>query len=101
MGLLSQSTPKHDQDSGTGSGNAAELQLGATRSVVDIHVDTSGDATLTVEVSTDGSTWRRLDTVSYTGASQYIEQYDTAYPHIRAYLNQNRTLVEMAAKGTR
>lgn len=92
-------TPSTATDSGTGSSNAAKLDLGDLRTNVDIHVDTSGDATLTVEVSKDNSTWRTFDTVSYSGASQEIEQYDTAYQHIRAHLNQNRTLVEMSAKG--
>lgn len=87
-------------DSGTGSANAATLDLGRLRKAVDIHVDTSGDATLTVEVSEDdGTTWRTFDTVSYTGASQEIEQYETAFRDIRAHLNQNRNEVVVVSRG--
>lgn len=90
---------KTSQDSGTGAGNAAFVQLGEHRKTVDIHVDTNGSATLTVEVTPDGNTFRELDTVSYSSATQEIEQYSTAYEGIRAYLNQNRNLVEVSAKG--
>jgi len=93
-----------DQDSGTGSANAAQLDLGDLRQSFDIHVDTSGDATLTVEVSTSGKfsgEERTFASISYTGASQEIEQFETKYQHIRAFLDQNRTLVEIAARGMR
>lgn len=88
-----------DQDSGTGSNNAAELDLQPLRRGVDIHVDTSGDATLTVDVAAEGSNYRQLDTVSYSGASQEIEQYDIVWDRVRAHLNQNRNLVELSSKG--
>jgi len=87
-------------DSGTGSANAAQLSLGDFRKDVDVFVDTSGDATLTVEVSEDGgTTWRELDTVSYTGASTEVEQYSTVFGDIRAYLNQNRNEVVAVSRG--
>lgn len=97
---LTDTDPISATDSGTGSANAAQLDLGSLRKDVDVHVDTSNDATLTVEVSTDASTWRQFDTVSYTGASTAMEQYEVAYQHVRAHLNQNRNLVELASKGT-
>lgn len=97
---LTDTDPISATDSGTGSANAAQLDLGSLRKDVDVHVNTSGDATLTVEVSTDASTWREFDTVSYTGGDVRMEQYEIAYRHVRAYLNQNRTLVELASKGT-
>lgn len=87
------------QDSGTGSGNAAKLTLGPLRRLVDLHVDTSGAATLTVEVSTDGTNWRTFDTVSYSSATQEVEQYDVAWEYVRAYLDSNRNLIEASAKG--
>lgn len=87
-----------DTDDGTGMGNAAKLDLGGHRDNADIHVDTTGDATLTVEVSKNNTDWRELDTISYSGDSQQIEQYNTQYRYIRAYLNQNRNLVEISAK---
>lgn len=85
--------------SSTGSANAAEIDLGRVSTKVDVFVDTSGDATLTVEVSTDGSTWRQADTNSYTGASSDLRQYDFAYKHVRAHLNQNINTVEVAGRG--
>jgi len=95
----SDTVPVTAVDSGIGSGNAASVDLGSLRSDVDIHVDTSGDATLTVEVSKDGGTWRTFEELSYTGASEGMEQFTTTYKHMRAYLDQNRNLVEISAKG--
>lgn len=87
-------------DSGTGAGNAATVTTGPVRTNVDVFVDTSGSATLTVEVSPDdGSTWRYLDTVSYSSSTTEMEQYDTVYPDVRAYLDQNRNVVELATGG--
>jgi len=86
-------------DSGTGSGNAAQLDLGPIRSSVDVHVDTSGAATLTVEVSTDGNNWRTYQTVDYGSGTATVEHFNTASGQIRAYLDSNRNLVEMSAKG--
>lgn len=89
------------QDDGTGASNAAVMDLGSDRTLVDIHADTTGDAMLTVEVSKNGDfsgEERTFDTVSYKGASQEIEQYETAYRYLRAYLDQNRNLVEMSVK---
>jgi len=89
-----------DSDTGTGSSNAAQLALGDLRKAVDVWVDTSGDATLTVEVSEDGgSTWRQIDTQGYTGASSEIEQYETAFADVRAHLNQNRNEVVAVSRG--
>ncbi|WP_459194710.1 hypothetical protein [Halosimplex sp. J119] len=86
-------------DSGTGSGNAAELDLGALRSAFDVFVDTTGSATLTVQVSTDGQTWRTFETINYSSDTEMIEQFETSYQHVRAYLDQARNVVEMSAKG--
>jgi hypothetical protein len=87
-------------DSGTGAANAAALSLGDLRTDLDIFVDVAGAATLTVEVSPDGgATWRQFDTVEYGAATVEVEQYDTSYPEMRAYLDANRNLVEMVSKG--
>lgn len=88
------------QDSGTGSGNAAQLDLGEPRQQVEIHVDTSGAANLTVEVSADGSNWRTYDEVSYADANQEVRDYNTSFQHIRAYLDSSRNLIEMSSKGS-
>jgi len=88
-----------DTDSGTGSANAASIQLGSLRKRADIHVDTSGSATLTVEVSTDGSTWLEFETVDYSAATVEVEAFDVAFEHVRSYLDQNRNGITMSAKG--
>lgn len=95
----SDAAPITATDSGTGSENAAELDLGALRSALDIHVDTSGAAQLTVEVSADGETWRPFDSVDYSGAATEVEQYETSYRYVRAYLDSSRNVVEVASKG--
>lgn len=86
-------------DSGTGSSNAAEITLGPIRRRVDIHTDTSGSSTLTVEVSTDGSTWLEYETISYSSAIVEVEAFDIAFEYVRAYLNQSRNGITMSAKG--
>jgi hypothetical protein len=87
-------------DSGAGSSNAATLDLGDFRKDFDVFVDTTGDATLTVEVSEDGgTTWRQYDSISYNGSSEEVEQFDTAFQHVRAYLNQNRNEVVVVSRG--
>jgi hypothetical protein len=93
------SDPVTDTDSGTGASNAAQLDLESVRTIVDFYVSTSGAATLTVEVSTGGNTWREFDTVDYTSATSEVEQYETGYRFVRAYLDQNRTVIEASAKG--
>jgi hypothetical protein len=88
-------------DSGTGAANAAQATLGPLRSAVNVHIDTSGAATLTVEVSPDGGTsWLQFDTVQYSAATTQVEAYaDVAFADVRAYLDTNRNGVTLASKG--
>lgn len=88
-----------DSTTGTGSGNAAAVDLGDYRTNVDVFVDVSGAADLTVEVSTDGSTWREADSVSYGSESTDLQQYHLAYQHVRAYVSANNTVVEVVGRG--
>lgn len=97
-------TPINDTASGTGSANAAHLDLGPIRKDVDIATNATGtaDVLLTLDVSQDNSTWRLADTVTYSdpaNSTPAFEQYDLAYPHVRAYLNASHDLVELASKG--
>jgi hypothetical protein len=89
------------EDSGVGSANAATATLGPLRSSVNVHVDTSGAATLTVEVSPDGGTsWLQFDTVDYSSATTEVEAYpEVAFADVRAYLDTNRNGVTLASKG--
>lgn len=87
-------------DSGTGGPNAAAVTLGPDRTLLDVHVDTSGSATLTVEVSTDGGgTWLTFHTQDYASATTEVEQFRCAFDDVRAHLDQNRNGVTISAKG--
>lgn len=88
-----------DTTTADGQGNAAEIELGRVSTKVDVFADCSGAATLTVEVSTDGSTWREADTVDYASASTDFRQYDITYPHVRAYLDTATNAVEVVGGG--
>lgn len=84
---------------GNGAANAAAIEQGRVSTHVDVFVDSSGAATLTVEVSTDGSTWRQADTVDYGSASVDFQQYEFAYEHVRAYLDTATNAVEVVGRG--
>lgn len=94
---IAEADPISAEADGAGENNAAELDMGALRSIFDVFVDTSGEATLTVEVSSDGETWRPHDSIDYAGDTDEMEQFDTAFQHVRAYLDQNHTTVEISA----
>lgn len=87
-----------DATATAGSSNAASVDLGTQRTNVDVFVDVSGAATLTVEVSTDGSTWREADSQTYDTESD-LQQYHFAYQHVRAYVDANATTVEVVGRG--
>lgn len=97
--LTTASEATTDTTTGNGSANAAEIQLGDIKTNVDVFVDASATATLTVEVSTDGSTWREADSVDYGAAATDLQQYHFAYPHVRAYLDTATNTVEVVGRG--
>jgi hypothetical protein len=89
-------------DSTTTATNYATIDLGATRTAVGIVADVSGSATLTIEVSSSGSfagEEHAVDSLSYSSASTNLEQYDFAYQHVRASVNQNLTELEIVGRG--
>lgn len=90
---------RSDSTTASGSSNAAVVDLGPVKTNVDVFVDTSGAADLTVEVSTDGSTWRQADTNSYGSATTDLRQYDFAYQHVRVYLSANVNTLEVVGRG--
>lgn len=92
-------SPIFATDRATGAPNAAQLDLGRSRRRTDIHVDTSGPATLAVEVNVGGGDWLEYDTVSYSSATTEVEAFDIAFKLVRAYLDQNRNGITMSAKG--
>lgn len=87
---------KEQTDSGTGSANAAELSKSTTPLMPDepfaVFWDTSGAATLTIEVKVDGS-WETLQSKSISSADDGIEVHEVPYTEARAHLNQARNKV--------
>ena len=59
----------------------------------------SGAATVTIEVSTDGATWRPFESISVSQATAEIAQIDTAYQHVRAHADANLNTLELSGKG--
>lgn len=97
--LTTEAEAVSDTTNANGSGNAAEIELGRVSTKVDVFADCGAATTLTVEVSTDGSTWREADTVDYGSASTDFRQYDITYPHVRAYLGAATNAVEVVGGG--
>lgn len=95
----SQLGPKTSTTTGTGSANAASVDLGQYIRHFSINFDSSGSSSLTVEVSTDNSSWRSFDSQSFSSANQDIYEYNTAFRYVRAYVDQNINRVEISARG--
>lgn len=87
--------PITDQTTTTGASNAAELQLGQ-RSQVDVAYDLSATATVTVEASSDGSTWRQREQISTDGEGTIL--INCAFEYVRAYADSNLNSIEIGAK---
>lgn len=85
-----------------GSANATSLDLERMRKDVDLSVNVSADALVTLEVSTDGSfdgEEKQADTVTYSGSSTDFRQYDIAYQHVRAFANASVNELELVSRG--
>lgn len=90
-----------------GSGSAAEIDA-ELRTECELYydVDATTDA-ITVEGSTDGSTWRELDATIASGSVTTggdTKQFTTAYRHVRVYAgssfsNSDVNELEVTAKG--
>lgn len=91
-------------DSGTGSSNAAELSKSTTPLAPDwalaVFWDTSGSATLNIEVQVDGS-WETLQSKSISSADDGIEVHEVPYTEARAYLDSSRNSVTLTAVSRR
>lgn len=86
--------PYHARETSTGT--YASINPGEYGSSATIVADTSGSATLTVEVSNDGSNWTAY-TVSLDSSGGKEEV--TGFAHIRAKVNQNLNSLEVSGKG--
>lgn len=85
-------------DRQTTTGNTASVSPGADGPAVEIVADTSGSATLTVEVSQDGGTNWDSYTVSIADASGHKETV-RGFADVRASVNQNLNALSISAKG--
>lgn len=89
---------KKGQTTDPGIGDAAVVELGPLRRLVDIHFDTNGTSTMTVEVSNDGHEWHQFDTQDLTD-DQDIFQLDVPWEWIRAHADQNVDKIEITSQG--
>lgn len=95
---------EQDTDSTTtaGAANAAQIDLGDVSTKVDVFVDVSGAATLTVEVSPTGAFGgeeKQASTTDYGSASTDFQQFDFAYEYVRAYVDANLNDLEVVGRG--
>jgi len=84
------------------AGEWVMLALGRWRQLVDVAVDTSGAATLTVEFSHEETfTGEEISPVSvdYDAATEQIEQFPTGYAYVRAKVDQNLNTLGLTSKG--
>ena len=81
------------------AGDDVTLDLGDDRKTVSFAVDTSASATLTVEMRSDGGTWRTADTIDYGSAVSTVETYETGFEQIRASVDTALNALEGSAKG--
>lgn len=91
----------NDSTDTAGEANAAVLNLEEVRSDVDLFVETSGTATLTVEVSATGEFTgeeHEADSASVDSTTDF-RQYGLAYQYVRAYTDANLTELELVSRG--
>jgi hypothetical protein len=86
----------------TTNGEAISIPLGSYLTLVDISVDTSGAATLSIAVSDTGEfsgEETTVQTVDYAEAVANLEQFEFAYPFIQASVDANLNELELIARG--
>lgn len=85
---------------GTGQANAAQISVPDGCRTVTIGYETSGAATITVEVSPDGgTTWYPLTSFSPGSAATNADTVETGFDDVRAYIDANLTSLHIGAKG--
>jgi hypothetical protein len=85
--LESEEDPYQDSTSDPGPSSVAELELGTGSTPFDVFVDVETSATVEIEVSQDGSTWRPLETIDAGGSDPATElfQFESTYQRARVY----------------
>lgn len=90
------------KDSTTSAGTWISLDLGDVKNGVDIAVDTSGAATLTIQVSTTGDFGGEqfeVRTIDYSSAVVNLEQFTFRHQYVRCKADANLNDLEMVARG--
>jgi hypothetical protein len=82
----------------TGSNNAASIDA-AGLSELEVLYDTTGSATITVEVSQDSTNWYERATFSPSSAVNLAEHLPIGIRYVRAYADSNLNELEISAKG--
>jgi len=95
----------HAEDAETDTaGETVAVELGEqdARTRMDILVETSGAATLSISVSRTGEFTGEeatVQTVDYDGAVTQLEQFDFAYPFVAVEVDQNLTRLAPVSRG--
>lgn len=101
-GLLQTSDKQQITDSTTSTATWISLDLGDVRNGVDVAVDISGSATLTIQVSTTGDFAGEefeVQTIDYSSAVVSLEQFEFRHQHVRCKVDANLNNLEMIARG--
>lgn len=83
----SEEDPWADSTSEPGQSEAAELELGTGSTPFDLYYEIETSATISIEVSQDGSTWRPFETIDAGGSDPAtgFMQIETTYSNVRVY----------------
>jgi len=84
------------------NGEDISVDLGTGRQLVDIVVDTSGSASLSIDVSTTGDFTgeeTNVQTISYDSAVTNLEQFDFAVQYIQASVDSNLNELTLISRG--
>jgi hypothetical protein len=86
----------------TTAGDDISIPLGSYLTLVDILVDTSGSATLSIDVSNTGEfsgEETTVQTVDYSSGVNQLEQFEFAYPFVQVSVDSNLNELEIVSRG--
>ena len=86
----------------TTAGEDISIPLGSYLTLVDVLVDTSGGATLSIEVSNTGAfdgEETTVQTEAYDAGVTNHEQFEFAYPYVQVSVDSNLNELEIVSRG--
>jgi len=86
----------------TTAGDAISIPLGSYLTLVDVLVDTSGGATLSIAVSNTGDfdgEETTVQEVTYDASVTNLEQFEFAYPFVQVSVDSNLNELELISRG--